>query len=1348
MKYFYLVLFVVLFLANCANTEDKPSVCAGVNCGNGVCKNNNGNPMCDCNEGYHAENLICVTDNIDPCRNITCSNHGTCVNNAGIVTCDCYSGYKAEGLYCIPDTTDVCSGVTCSNQGTCSDNNGSAKCTCNTGYHSEGLNCIADVVDFCKDVTCSNHGSCSVVNNAAKCTCDTGYVVSGLQCIPESVDLCLNITCSNHGSCVTENGAAKCNCNNGYVAVGLECKEEANPCRDVTCSGNGTCLVQGDNAICDCNEGYHTSGLNCLQDENPCRGITCSNAGVCEVQGNQAVCNCQDGYFAQGLTCVPNPVLTVEWCNLQSPTSINANINEATTVYGQVLIRTITDTLTTPNANVKAQLGYSTSPIINQGTPIENLTWVNAAFNIKNFDNHEYKTDFNVTTAGTYYYIYRFSADNGTTWKYCGLRGVFSDDYGTANITQPGTPCDNVTCSNHGVCSISNNTATCVCDSGYTAEGTNCVENATPQVEWCNVWYPKSIVTQNSTIKTIYGQIFVPNITTEGTANANIKAELGVTMSDVPYPFNPEWFIWKTASFNVKFGNNHEYKADFNFEASGNYKYIYRFSADGGTHWTFCDVDGKVVNSVNPGTAVVSGPCDNVTCSDHGYCTLENGDAKCNCEDGYTANGTECVSAIDIQWCNLQFPLTINATQGDQATLVFGQVLINGITTQPNPQPQVIGKLGYTSSTANLTNPIVDSQFTWMPAEFNAVVGNNHEFKAAFPTTTAGTYKYIYKFSADAGQTWKYCDAYRIIQDDNLYYSMGIANISLPNSPCDGVDCGGHGICSVQDNNAVCTCDAGYTIINNPLNCEVETSIHIEWCNLQFPATITSTFNASKEIYGQVYIPAVTNIASSSDARVKAQFGYASTPIYNNPQTRSDITWVDAGFNAKVGNNHEYSHIWTFNEPGTFAYLYRFSVNNGQSWTYCDINGVVEENETMVTGVASITGYVVEWCKIWDPLSYVAETGTSQLISSQVFVPGITDVQTTSNDKIISQIAFAGSETTLANLPSLTWDTALFTQQSFNNHEYRYNKAFTQAGTHYYYYRFSADSGNSWKYCDKNGVITSTSGISGGVATITAPFNPCNNVTCSSHGSCEVVNNAASCVCESGYHNGTEPLTCEQDEVPTGATFHTILVDANPSDWKAEEMLGDGGVGITLRATWDATNLYLLVANKDFSTDANGTFEIYIDCWSGQGVNNGQNFALDHNNGVNARKLPTNFMADRVLSVNKNAGNFYDNDNYSGCTSNCWWKDKTFTGSNNFYNYLQTPYLEIVIPLSDLSVSSGSLISIYSFVTDSSSDYVYSTWPTTNIKGANNSVASENDKYYRFPLSANQDPNNATFIKP
>ena len=61
-----------------------------------------------------------------------------------------------------------------------------------------------------------------------------------------------------------------------------------------------------------------------------------------------------------------------------------------------------------------------------------------------------------------------------------------------------------------------------------------------------------------------------------------------------------------------------------------------------------------------------------------------------------------------------------------------------------------------------------------------------------------------------------------------------------------------------------------------------------------------------------------------------------SVPPTANPEWEFGWTWINASFNVQLGNNDEYQSSFTAPAPGSYRYAYRFSLDGGSSWTYCD----------------------------------------------------------------------------------------------------------------------------------------------------------------------------------------------------------------------------------------------------------------------------------------------------------------------------------------------------------------------------------------------------------------------------
>ena len=105
---------------------------------------------------------------------------------------------------------------------------------------------------------------------------------------------------------------------------------------------------------------------------------------------------------------------------------------------------------------------------------------------------------------------------------------------------------------------------------------------------------------------------------------------------------------------------------------------------------------------------------------------------------------------------------------------------------------------------------------------------------------------------------------------------------------------------------------------------------------------------------------------------VKAQFGIKKT-------TDGDYTWYDANVNNATnddfGNNDEYTYAYTFLEAGEFEYTFRFSADNGQTWTTAENKGTA--SVAAVSKVQIPNGDFSQWEDDTTPTGWVIKTGST-----------------------------------------------------------------------------------------------------------------------------------------------------------------------------------------------------------------------------------------------------------------------------------------------------------------------------------------------------------------------------------
>jgi len=105
----------------------------------------------------------------------------------------------------------------------------------------------------------------------------------------------------------------------------------------------------------------------------------------------------------------------------------------------------------------------------------------------------------------------------------------------------------------------------------------------------------------------------------------------------------------------------------------------------------------------------------------------------------------------------------------------------------------------------------------------------------------------------------------------------------------------------------------------------------ILWANTQSPDLGVSCSNDNFNVYGQVYIPGVTEGAGQG-ANVTAQLGYHTSNT--DPSTWPSGNWVNATHNPAVtGNNDEYMGTLTGLAGNTYYYAFRYSYN-GCAYVY------------------------------------------------------------------------------------------------------------------------------------------------------------------------------------------------------------------------------------------------------------------------------------------------------------------------------------------------------------------------------------------------------------------------------
>jgi len=124
-----------------------------------------------------------------------------------------------------------------------------------------------------------------------------------------------------------------------------------------------------------------------------------------------------------------------------------------------------------------------------------------------------------------------------------------------------------------------------------------------------------------------------------------------------------------------------------------------------------------------------------------------------------------------------------------------------------------------------------------------------------------------------------------------------------------------------------CTCPP--VILN-----ETGHPLEADLCNVQPPLDLTIAAGTSTAVIkGQVYEAGLTEAAGAAPA-ARAQLGIG--PANRNPEYESGWSWTDAGYDSQVGQSDQYATTLPPSPAGSYRFVYRVSLDGGNSWTYCD----------------------------------------------------------------------------------------------------------------------------------------------------------------------------------------------------------------------------------------------------------------------------------------------------------------------------------------------------------------------------------------------------------------------------
>jgi len=727
---------------------------------------------------------------------------------------------------------------------------------------------------------------------------------------------------------------------------------------------------------------------------------------------------------------------------------------------------------------IKAQVGVAA--MVSSPPVATDFTWTDASYTgdadgpaTGDLARDAYKGDVMVAGATalvtkTYRFAARFSTDNGATW-------VLADRDGLAN--------------------------------GFTEAQLPKLDVTRPTVDWCKLGGeitqppPQLKVKVGTAGPLVYGQVYRLGVTQANGAGPGIKGQLGYGLASA----DPTAWTWVDATFNkdTAAGANDEFQAAIPATvAAGVYAFGFRFTLNDGPA-KYCDADGSdndfliaqagtltvtapgvercklqfpstldarvaVPNAVygrvfaagitdvaDAGVGIVGevgfGPATalpteaswtwaagsyNVEASDgteewkanltfpaagsfgyafrfkyligaYSYCDLDGS------ENGtqLAQLGAATVKEIDIDDCQVDAPVALLAQPSGQTAVTNSHVRVSTVTELLGQGAGVTAEVGY--------GPVGSQPSTWtawQPATFSTdAIFFDRYVKAITAPAAVGTYDVAYRYRY-LTKPYVYCD---VDGSANGYQVAQAAKLTVA-------------------------------------------SAAISACNLQFVDKATVPSGDGVTAFARVTVPGLSaNAGPTPGLRVQVGVGTAG----DNASTSLLWGWKEAAFNIDTAGADEFVLAFQPAYNGNRAVSARASLNNGATWTYCDLNGsdvngyeVAQQHTLVVTDHQDF-----DFCNLQFPAAATRQfDGGGVDVYGQLYVAGVTP------NPAFAVTAQLGTGKKVED-PGMTWTwtSASFNTAAGGNNEYSAT-LFKTPGTYHYAYRFSRDGG-SWCYGDLNG---------------------------------------------------------------------------------------------------------------------------------------------------------------------------------------------------------------------------------------------------------------------------------------
>lgn len=398
------------------------------------------------------------------------------------------------------------------------------------------------------------------------------------------------------------------------------------------------------------------------------------------------------------------------------------------------------------------------------------------------------------------------------------------------------------------------------------------------------------------------------------------------------------------------------------------------------------------------------------------------------------------VAAPDISFCKVE-TANVDARPGVESSEITAVFFAEGITTRPEPATGVEMEIVYGATNLDPETQWMDTAMATYKEKADNGFGqtNNERWAATLTLPSEQIVGYVFRVRISGGD-WTYCDT----NDDDGFQPADFGSVNV-------------------------------TQFNFPDSCR------IQFPELKFDAEAGQPVTISGKV-SEGGITSATTATPDSNILAELWVGPADKDPTVDP---NDFTIVQGTYNAggsSSGIEDEYQADFTPPMAGVYKYFWRFSVNNGTDWLFCDLNGASMASEFNADFGGGIVAYdtvpdFVDFCQITNGpiiekfLNQPEDPDVLLDVYDQAITEGDTSASRT--NELVVEVGLARSVEANPAFPgAYDWRAMAFSEYMSNNYKYRavpYDPVMAPAEGAYGLVarvRKSNAGADDWLYCD------------------------------------------------------------------------------------------------------------------------------------------------------------------------------------------------------------------------------------------------------------------------------------------